>query len=74
MTEDENRSIQLAGFRYGSIISPLILGLMLLYYLLKYTLDLDVNFILILAFVFFLYPVYYITFGRNNYLRLTEEA
>lgn len=72
MEEGENKTIRLSGFKYGNIISPLILGLLLLYYLLTYALDLDVSFILIFAVVGFLYPVHYITFGRKNYLRLTE--
>lgn len=70
--EGGNKTIRLSGFKYGNIISPLILGLLLLYYLLTYALDLDVSFILIIAVIGFLYPVYYITFGRKNYLRLTE--
>lgn len=73
ITENETKTIKLSGFKYGSWIFPIILGIMLFYYIGKYALNIDLNFLIWLSVIGFLYPTYYITFGRNSYLKLSEK-
>ncbi len=71
--ENEAKTLKLTGFKYGTWILPIILGIMLIYFLGKYALNIDLNFLIGLAGIGFLYPMYFITFGKNRYLILTDK-
>lgn len=70
--ENEITTLKLTGFKYGAWVTPIIFGIILIYSLGKYALDIDLSFLIGFAVIGFLYPMYYITFGKNNYLRLNE--
>tara|TARA_B110000967_G_C18373659_1_gene311782 strand:+ start:73 stop:510 length:438 start_codon:yes stop_codon:yes gene_type:complete len=71
--ESELKTLKLSGFKYGTWILPTLLGIMLVYYLGKYALNFEMNFLIWFIAIGFLYPIYYITFGKNRYLKLTDE-
>ncbi|PIB25538.1 hypothetical protein [Maribacter sp. 4G9] len=73
IAENETKTIKLSGFKYSKWILPALLGIMLFYYLGKYALNIDLNFLIWILAIGFLYPIYYITFGKNRYLILTEK-
>ena len=73
VAENETAILKLTGFKYGTWILPIIFGIMLLYFLGKYALNFDLNFLIWIMAITFLYPMYYITFGKNRYLILTER-
>ena len=73
INQDHTKSLTLSGFKFGTWIMPIILGLMLLYYLLTYAFNINAPFLIGLPAIAFLYPLYYITLGKNKYLTLTEK-
>ena len=72
-TENETTSLKLSSFQYGTWLLPAILATMLLYYLGKYALNIDLSFLIWIIAIGVLYPLYFITFGKNKYLRLTTN-
>ncbi len=70
--ENESKEMQIGGFKYGNIIMPIGLGITLFFFLIKFLFKIESNFLILLGGVGFLYPLYYMTFGKNKYLRLTE--
>ncbi|MGJ8761263.1 MAG: hypothetical protein ACSHXA_12010 [Polaribacter sp.] len=73
INENEIITLILSGFKFGKFILPVILGIMLMYYLIKYALNFDFPFLIWFIAIGFIYPMYYITFGKNRYLILKEE-
>jgi hypothetical protein len=71
--ENEERTLYLSGFKYGTWIYPVLLAIMMIYYLLKHALNIDLEFIIWIGVIVFLYPIYFITIGSHNYLRLSEH-
>lgn len=71
--EDKPTVLKLTGFRYGAWILPICTGIMSIYFLGKYALKVDLNFLIGFALIGFLYPLYYITLGKNNYLTLKNK-
>ncbi|APG65018.1 hypothetical protein LPB136_06450 [Tenacibaculum todarodis] len=65
--------LKLTGFKYGAWILPICTGIMSFYFLGKYALKIDLNFLIGFALIGFLYPLYYITLGKNNYLTLKNK-
>ena len=72
--QNETKTLSLNGFKYGVYIIRITLGLLLLYYLLSYAFQLQVNFLIIVIAMGFLYPLYFITLGKDKYLRLIESV
>ncbi len=70
--ENQNTAIGLSGFKYGNIVLASIFGTVLIYLLISLFLKMDFNFLLIFAVIAFLYPVYYITLGKNKYISIAE--
>ncbi|QRM87890.1 hypothetical protein FG167_01180 [Lacinutrix sp. WUR7] len=73
VSENETTSLKLRGFKYGTWIFPALLGISLVYYLGKYALNMNLSFLIWILAIGFLYPLYFITFGKNKYLRLTKN-
>jgi hypothetical protein len=71
LTENNVTTIELSGFKYGSLLIP-VLGLLLLIFFIPDMFDVNynLNYILFLAIPLALYFLYYLTIGMNNYLRL----
>ncbi|MGM1054682.1 MAG: hypothetical protein ACQEWG_02215 [Bacteroidota bacterium] len=70
--ENESKVIKIAGFKYGHWILKISLGVLGTYFLLKYLFEIELNFLIFLAAIGLAFPLYYITFGKNNYLRLKK--
>ncbi len=66
-------SLTLTGYKYGAWVLPIILGALLTYSLGKYALNINLTILIKLGAIGFLYPMYFITFGKNRYLNLTEK-
>ncbi len=73
LSENETTTLKLKGYKYGTWTLPIVLGLFLIHFLAKIFLDINLYFLLLLGVFAFLYSMYFITFGRNNYLILTAE-
>jgi hypothetical protein len=73
INENETKTFKLGGFKYGTWILPIILGVVLFYYLGTYVLKVDLHFLIWIIVIGFLYPLYFITFGKNSYLILTPN-
>ncbi|UMB60676.1 hypothetical protein MHL31_00340 [Lutibacter sp. A80] len=71
--ENKSTVIEIAGFKYGSIIMPVALGIMSFFFLIKYIFKIEANSFILLAGIGFLFPLYYITIGRNKYLTIHEK-
>lgn len=70
--ENQNTAIRLSGFKYGDIVLASIFGIVLVYLLISFFLKMDFNFLLMIAGIAFLYPVYHLTFGKNKYISISE--
>lgn len=66
-------TLKLSGYKYGTWILPIILGIILTYSLGQYALNINLNFLIRLGAIGFLYPMYFMTFGKNRYLILTKK-
>ena len=73
ITENESKEIEISGFKYGNIIMPIGLGIVLFFFLIKLIFKIESNFLIILGGIGFLYPLYYITIGKNKYLSIREK-
>lgn len=73
IAENETKVMELGGFKYSKWVLFASLGILLLYYLVKHALIIDLHFLIWVVPIGLLYPFYYITFGRNRYLILTEK-
>jgi hypothetical protein len=71
--ENENKTIELSGFKYGNIILPITLGILALYFIGEKLFEINLNVLLGIAFIGIFYPFFFITFGKNRYLRISEK-
>jgi hypothetical protein len=68
--DNETKNFKVGGFRNGDWIMRIAVGLIILHFIIKITLD--INYIIFLLVpVFFLFA-YYLTIGRKKYLTLQE--
>jgi len=72
IAENESKEIEISGYKYGHLAMGITLAIILIYFLVLNIFDLNWNFLIYIAGVGFLYPMYYITFGKNRYLRMRE--
>jgi hypothetical protein len=70
--ENETKTIELSGFKYGTLILPIMLVILLIYVVAKTEFNTDLDFLWIFGIILFCYPLYYMTFGKKEYLRITE--
>ena len=70
--ENETKIFELSSFKYSKLIAPILLVISLFYIVGKIEFSTDLNFLSILGIITFCYPFYFLTFGKNRYLRLTE--
>lgn len=67
---DQKKYFALQGFKYGNIIFPLTLAIVVLNIVLRKLYN--INYISWLIIIPFVIVIYYLTIGRNDYLRLEE--
>lgn len=72
-TKDKSAEIEIGGFKHGNIIMPVALGIMTLFFLIKYVFIIESNSYTLIAGIGFLYPLYYITLGKNKYLAIHKK-
>lgn len=70
--KNETIYFQLSGYKYGNLLFPAMLGIMVLYYLGTYFFDMNMNFLAYVGVLFFMYPLYFLTLGKNKYLVLEK--
>lgn len=70
--EGETKTYKVGGFKYGSIIIPIALILIVVKIVLLFFADVDLPILHFILLPVFLLLLYYITFGRKNYLTLKE--
>lgn len=73
--DGESRIIELSGYKYGNFLMPAVLLAGLLAVVLDNIIQYDLSFRARFIFVpGFLYMLYYLSFGKNKYLRLKSLA
>jgi len=70
LNPDESKSFYVKGFKYGNLITPIALGILVLHFVLRYAIGFE--YLIFLVIPFALYTIYFLTFGRNRYLRLSD--
>jgi hypothetical protein len=73
VTDNENKKIELSGFKLGKFILPIILIISVIYFVFRERLNLDPMLFLLLILPIGLYLIYHLTLGRNKYLRFEEK-
>ncbi len=72
IAENDSKKIEISGYNHGKIISRISFGLLIIYFSLKYLFKIELEILIIFIGIGLLFPLYYITFGKNQYLRLIE--
>ncbi|WP_158977885.1 hypothetical protein [Cellulophaga sp. L1A9] len=67
ISDDQELVLELNSFKYESIFKVVMFGLVLIFFLTKSMV------FLILAIIVLIYPMYYVTFGKDSYLELTQK-
>lgn len=70
--EGEEKLVEVKGFVFSNWFLPIALFNAFLYFFLDIVYDIHSVYLAFLMFLFLGYLVYFITFGRNDYLRLIE--
>ena len=65
-------TLNLSGFKFGKLLIPILLVLLVLTLLLIHVFDVPFLYIFWLPALTILYPTYYITIGKDQYLRLNK--
>jgi len=73
IAENESKTIEIAGFKYGNILLPMVSGFILIAILSKYSLPIVSKYFISFVVIGFSFPLYYMTFGKNKYLRIREQ-
>jgi hypothetical protein len=72
LKDNETKILKVSGYKYGSVIPPIGLLISVIYLVLSFGFNIEFYSILILFPIVFLYPIYFITLGKQKYLRITE--
>jgi len=72
ITENDSKKIEISGYKYGRLISIISAVLALIYFLVFYVFDKQLNFLILFVAIGLIYPLYFLTFGKNQYLRIRE--
>lgn len=64
-----DKTIHISGFRFGNLVIPFLIVLFLASILEIWLIETKTRISLYLILITMIYPIYYITFGRNRYLR-----
>lgn len=70
INDNQTKNLKVGGFKYGQILMPVGLGLIVLHFILSKFADFDYTIFLVAP--LFLLMVYYLTIGRKKYLTLEE--
>ena len=70
ITANESKEIKIAGYKHGQLIMRISLAIILVYFLLKHIFEIEWGFLIYFVAIGLLFNLFYITFGKNRYLRL----
>ena len=70
LKENQTSNLKVGGFKYGQILMPVGLGLIILHFILSKFADFEYTIFLVAP--LFLLMVYYLTIGRKKYLTLED--
>jgi len=68
---DETRTFEVSGFKHGNWVMPLSGGIIGLHFILQ--IFFQIRFLIVAVLPVFVVLVYYLSFGRKSYLRLSER-
>lgn len=68
--ENETKTIELSSFKFSVFIVPMLLLILLINVVAMMQFNTDLSFLVI---VLLCYPIYFLTIGKNRYIRLTER-
>lgn len=74
ISENESKKIEIGGFKYRNIIMSIAVGINLIFIFIKLLFEIESNTLIFIGAIGFLYPLYYITLGKNHYLTIREKA
>ncbi len=72
VTDNEIHKVELSGLNLGKWLVPVVLAICAVYFAYGKQIGLNPILCLIFSLPLALYIIYYLTFGRNNYLRLKK--
>lgn len=72
IAEGEIKRVEVKGFIFSKYLLPLAVSVVLLYFGIYFKYNINSLFLAILLMFFFGYMLYFMSFGRNQYLRLQE--
>ncbi|RXP52474.1 hypothetical protein EC396_11230 [Lutibacter sp. HS1-25] len=72
ITENDSKEFEISGYKYGRLISIISAFFALIYFLALYIFDKQLNFLILIVVIGLIYPFYFLTFGKNRYLRIRE--
>ena len=70
LKENETKIFKVGSFKYGKYLTPIMGIILILHFILLSTIQF--GYLIFLIFPIGLYPLYFISFGRNKYLTLKE--
>ncbi len=73
IAENESKTIEIAGYKYGNILLLIVSVFIIIAILSKYSFPIVSEFFISFAAIGFLFPLYYLTFGKNRYLRIKGQ-
>ncbi len=73
LSDNETKRVELSGFKHGNFLMPLVLIISIVYLVFGEELNFDTLLFVLLMSPVVLIQFYYMTLGRNNYLRLEER-
>ncbi|MDT0648042.1 hypothetical protein RM545_15190 [Zunongwangia sp. F260] len=73
ISEGEEKLVEIKGFIFSDWFLPVALFNAFLFFFLNIVYDVNSIFLAFLMFLFFGYLLYFVTFGKNDYLRLIEH-
>jgi len=70
VSANESKEIKIAGYKHGQLIMRISLAIILAYFLLKHIFEIEWGFLIYFVSIGLLFNLFYLTFGKNRYLRL----
>ena len=73
IAENESKTIEISGYKYGNILLQMVTVFLLIAFLSKYSLPIISKIFISFVAIGFLFHLYYLTFGKNRYLRIIDQ-
>jgi len=70
--ENKRKKFKISLYKYQKILLPILLIILFIYSFSRINYSLNLSFVLILGVLVFAYPFYFLTIGKNRYLRIIE--